>query len=355
MTRNPIVASAAALVCTISLASLPVFADARPETTQAQTQPRDPRSEVPPPESAREQALKIALRSDPSSVANWLELAKLQEQRGASGEAEATLTAAIAATGSRDVRRARATFLFRAGEFDTGMAALEELAAMDPSAPEGHQLVGTYYWEKAQKSHDLTAAQKARYIDAGIAAIDRALALKPDYVEALTYKNILLRMKGNLEPEGGGRRAELYAEADALRNRAMELNKARTAGAAAPTPVPPGVPAPPPPPPPPAPPQNVDDVVPVRVGGNIVPPTKLRHVPPAYPKAAIDERVAGLVVVEALIDTQGNVTSTKVLTSIPLLDNAASEAVAQWKFTPTFKDGVAVPVIMTVTVNFSLK
>ena len=48
-------------------------------------------------------------------------------------------------------------------------------------------------------------------------------------------------------------------------------------------------------------------------------------------------------------------TDVKVLRSVPLLDEAAIEAVRQWRYTPTFVDGVAVPVIMTVTVNFQLR
>ena len=48
-------------------------------------------------------------------------------------------------------------------------------------------------------------------------------------------------------------------------------------------------------------------------------------------------------------------TDLKVLRSVPLLDEAAIEAVRQWTYTRTFLDGVAVPVIMTVTVNFQLR
>ena len=114
----------------------------------------------------------------------------------------------------------------------------------------------------------------------------------PDYADALTYKNILLRMKANAEADPAIRQA-LVAEADALRNRAMELQKTRQSGRANMAFVPaPGQPPPPPPPPPP-PVELVDGQAPVRVGGNIKPPTKTRDVKPVYPADALDARVTG--------------------------------------------------------------
>jgi protein TonB len=110
-----------------------------------------------------------------------------------------------------------------------------------------------------------------------------------------------------------------------------------------------GIMTPPPalPPPPRAP-------APVQAGGLVRPPAKVVHVSPQYPAAARVAHVQGIVIVQATIDQQGNVESTTILRSIPLLDQAAVDAVRQWKFTPTLLNGVAVPVIMTVTVNFEL-
>jgi protein TonB len=108
-----------------------------------------------------------------------------------------------------------------------------------------------------------------------------------------------------------------------------------------------GLPAPPPPPPPPQ--------APIRVGGAIKPPTKTRHVPPVYPPIAQSARVSGIVIIEATIGADGKVKDAKVLKSIPLLDQAALDAVKQWQFTPTLLNSVPVPVIMTVTVNFTLQ
>ena len=92
----------------------------------------------------------------------------------------------------------------------------------------------------------------------------------------------------------------------------------------------------------------------VRVGGQIKEPKKLKNVDPVYPDIAKQARVQGVVILECTISPQGKVTDVKVLRGIPLLDAAAIEAVKQWVYTPTLLNGVPVPVIMTVTVNFKL-
>jgi TonB family protein len=94
---------------------------------------------------------------------------------------------------------------------------------------------------------------------------------------------------------------------------------------------------------------------PVRVGGAIQEPKILSKVPPVYPPIAQSAGVEGVVIIETLIDHNGTVRDAKILRSQPLLDQAALDAVRQWVFTPTTLNGVPVQVIMTVTVNFSLK
>jgi periplasmic protein TonB len=93
---------------------------------------------------------------------------------------------------------------------------------------------------------------------------------------------------------------------------------------------------------------------PVRVGGEIQPPKKVKDVRPEYPSTARTARVEGTVILEAVIDTRGLVADVRVLKSIPLLDEAAVEAVKQWRYQATLLNGEAVPIVMTVTVNFGL-
>jgi|KBSSwiStaDraftv2_1062776.scaffolds.fasta_scaffold16636_6 protein TonB len=93
---------------------------------------------------------------------------------------------------------------------------------------------------------------------------------------------------------------------------------------------------------------------PVRVGGQVKAPTQIKKVQPVYPAEAQAAKVQGIVIMEATIGVDGRVTDAKVLRSVPLLDQAAVDAVRQWEYTPTLLNGTAVPIIMTVTVTFNL-
>lgn len=94
---------------------------------------------------------------------------------------------------------------------------------------------------------------------------------------------------------------------------------------------------------------------PVRPGGKIGFPKRMSFVAPVYPAIAQAARVEGTVILEAIIDETGAVTDLRVLRSVPLLDAAAKEAVLKWRYSPTTLNGVRVPVVMTVTVTFTLK
>jgi protein TonB len=104
-----------------------------------------------------------------------------------------------------------------------------------------------------------------------------------------------------------------------------------------------------------APPEPPAKQEPVRVGGNVRTPERLGYVAPVYPPVAQAARIQGMVIIQATIDINGRVVDMQVLKSVPLLDPAALDAVRQWRYTPTTLNGQAVPVIMTVTVNFTLK
>ena len=93
---------------------------------------------------------------------------------------------------------------------------------------------------------------------------------------------------------------------------------------------------------------------PVRVGFGVRAPLKVRSIDPVYPPLALAARVQGVVIIEATINEGGRVLNARILRSVPLLDQAAMEAVRQWEFTPSLINGVPTPVIMTVTVNFTL-
>ncbi len=110
-----------------------------------------------------------------------------------------------------------------------------------------------------------------------------------------------------------------------------------------------GIPVAPPPLPPP-PPEK-----PIRIGGQVTAPALLYRVEPKYPDFAAQAQIEGLVILEATVDTEGRVQSVEVLRSHGLLDQAAVDAVKQWRYSPLVLNGKPYPFILTVTVRFSVQ
>jgi len=90
-----------------------------------------------------------------------------------------------------------------------------------------------------------------------------------------------------------------------------------------------------------------------QVGGGITPPRRFGNA--VYPVEAMAADIDGVVTAEITVNEQGIVADARVLKSNPVLDEAALKAVREWRYDPTMVDGRAVPVKMTVTVNFSLR
>src|SRR4051812_22805206 len=157
-----------------------------PQGSQAPLQPaRDPAA---PPSAVvapatREAALQKQIAASPRAVAAYIELAKLQEDRGAFDEAELTLTRARgAAPSSKEAALASMGLYNRQGDFTKTMEMLDLVEHIDSSDPAAPQMTATFYWEKAFKDHRVLSAEKYKYVMDGIAATDRALAIKPDYM-----------------------------------------------------------------------------------------------------------------------------------------------------------------------------
>jgi protein TonB len=75
---------------------------------------------------------------------------------------------------------------------------------------------------------------------------------------------------------------------------------------------------------------------------------------PVYPVIAVKARIMGTVILEAVLDEEGGISTVKVLSGHPFLADAAVQAVKQWKYSPTILNGEPVPVIATITVVFRL-
>jgi tetratricopeptide (TPR) repeat protein len=177
-----------------------------------------------------EPVYKEIIALDPQEPANYLALAKLYEDSGRYDDAEAQYNKAKEVKpNDPSVLAAEASFYNRQGDFPKTIDALEKAAALEPNNPEGYHRVATFYWEKANKDYRLSAADKRDYIMKGLAMEDKALSLNPDYMEAMTYKNILLRMQANTEKDPA-KQKQLLDDADKLRNKVLEAQKRKQTG-----------------------------------------------------------------------------------------------------------------------------
>ena len=93
----------------------------------------------------------------------------------------------------------------------------------------------------------------------------------------------------------------------------------------------------------------------VRVGSNLKGPRQTLNVDPVYPPLARQTHISGTVVVDAVIDEQGNVVQAHIVSGHPLLVDAALRAVLQWKYAPTSLNGQPISVELQVQVHFDLK
>jgi tetratricopeptide (TPR) repeat protein len=178
-----------------------------------------------------EPMVKQMIELDPKDPANYFVLAKIYEDTGNYEQAEATLVQARdAKPNDPAVYMQLAGYYNRQGEFDKTIQALEARAQQEPNNPEAYYTIATYYWDKAYRDFRLPEPEKKKYVEAGVASVDKAISLKNDYMEALVYKNLLLRLQANLE-KNPARQQALLKEADQLRDRAQELRKQKVAGA----------------------------------------------------------------------------------------------------------------------------
>ena len=92
-----------------------------------------------------------------------------------------------------------------------------------------------------------------------------------------------------------------------------------------------------------------------RIGGGVSSPQVLYKVDPEYSEEARKAKYGGTVLIKLVVLPDGKAADIKVVRSLGLgLDEKAIEAVEKWKFKPGMKNGVAVPVMATIEVNFRL-
>jgi tetratricopeptide (TPR) repeat protein len=170
------------------------------------------------------------IQLDPQEPSNYFALAKIYEDMGEYEKAEKTLLdGKQARPNDANVYLQLAGFYNRQEEFEKTIDALQERARVEPNNPEAFYTIATYYWDKAYRDFRLKETEKKEFVMKGIAEVDKALQIKADYMEALTYKNLLLRLQANLEKDPA-KQQSLIKEADKLRDEALELKKKKTAG-----------------------------------------------------------------------------------------------------------------------------
>jgi len=180
--------------------------------------------------SRSEPVLRDMIQIDPEDPDNYFALANLYEQSGLYDDAEAVLQEVLTLRKSDPIVYLQlAGFYNRAGEFEQTIQALEQRASVEPNNPEAYYTISTFYWEKAFRDFRITQDQKSDYVMAGLDAIEKALELNDLYVEALVYKNILMRMQANMT-EDLDEQKSLIAEADEIRDMAERLQKEQTEG-----------------------------------------------------------------------------------------------------------------------------
>jgi tetratricopeptide (TPR) repeat protein len=176
-----------------------------------------------------EPVVKRMIELAPNEPTNYFALAKIYEDSGEYELAEQTLMQAKEhKPNDPAVYMQLAGFYNRQGDFGKTIEALGERVKLEPNNPEAHYTVATYYWDKAYRDFRLGDKEKLQYVLDGVAAVDRAITIKSDYMEAITYKNLLLRLQANLEKDRAKQLA-LLKEADALRDKANEMRKQRQA------------------------------------------------------------------------------------------------------------------------------
>src|SRR5215467_6418039 len=178
-----------------------------------------------------EPVLQNMIRQDPSDVSNYFVLARLYEDAGVYDESERMFLAARdARPNDASVYTNLASFYNRQGKFPKTIEALEQRAQKEQNNPEAWQTIAVYYQDEARKDSRLKENEKRDYIGKGLVAVDKALTIKPDYADAMTYKGLLLRLQAPLEKDLT-KQQDLLKKAKELQDQSEETRKKKSAGA----------------------------------------------------------------------------------------------------------------------------
>lgn len=163
----------------------------------------------------------------PNEPTNYFQLAKIYEDSGEYQMAEETyLKGRDAKPNDPTVYLTVAGYYNRQGDFDKLIENIRKNIELEPNNPEAHYRLATYSWDKASRDFRLSDSQKMEIIQNGLTAVNKALEIKPDYVEAMTYKGLLLRTQALIEKDPK-KQQELIKEGTALSDKANAMRKAK--------------------------------------------------------------------------------------------------------------------------------
>jgi tetratricopeptide (TPR) repeat protein len=178
-----------------------------------------------------EPVVQRMIQLDPGEPENYFALAKIYEDAGAYENAEDILVKAKQAKPSDPaVYKTLAGYYNRQGQFEKTIKELEDAAASDPKSPEARYTIAVFYWDAAFRDARLSENQKKDYVQKGLGEVEKALQMKPDYIDAIVYKGLLLRLEANLEKDVAKQQA-LIKEATGLSEKANTLRKQKASGA----------------------------------------------------------------------------------------------------------------------------
>jgi tetratricopeptide (TPR) repeat protein len=163
----------------------------------------------------------------PNEPTNYFQLAKIYEDSGEYEIAEETyLRGRDARPNDPTVYMTLAGYYNRQGDFAKLVENLKKRIELEPQNPEAHYTLATYHWDKASRDFRLSDKEKMQLVLDGLAAVDKALEIKPDYIEAMTYKGLLLRTQALVERDPAVQQ-RLIREGTAIGDKANEMRKAR--------------------------------------------------------------------------------------------------------------------------------
>jgi len=180
------------------------------------------------------------VQDNPTDPKNLFAMAGLYEKFNKVDDAEKMYRKAVE-TNPQEVKAcgALAAFLNKPywdgrSKFDEAVDTLQKCAGLQPNDPAGYYKVATFFWDKAYRDPLLNDKQKDEYADKGLESVDKALQLKPDYVDAIIYKGLLYRVKAQVS-SNPRLRTQYLEQAQTLQKQAVELKK-EAASAPAPAP-----------------------------------------------------------------------------------------------------------------------